>query len=216
MLISQSLLKENIPFLITIIYWLYPMQKRVFLYASMGLFVGLFASLFWGSFSFIDGSWRNWYSPFQYISFMLLLIIIAYRRTKDIGFSTVLGFNFGSMAGYLYEAPRFFVLQGFRGLVRVNQFSLFHISYGVLSVLVCFMLLWGRIDFKPYIMFFAAYFVLSVYFFYSVYNLKYVYAFIYGVRFPWICLFRTPVMLLSLVLVSRIRYKKLREVNVSG
>ena len=200
-MIPQSLLKENIPFLITVFYYLYPKHKRLYFYTCFALLFGLIVSLFWGNVVFIDGSWRNWYSPFQYLSFMLSIIVVAYHRSWDIGFSTVLGFNSGSMVGYLYEAPRYFVLQGLKGLIRFNQYSLFHVSYGVLSVLVCAALLWKKIDLKPYLLLYLLYFFIFVALYDPIYLLKYDLAFISNLRVPRICLIRTPVMLLCLYLV---------------
>lgn len=210
MLIPQSLLKENIPFLVTLLYWLYPEHKQVYFYSCIALIFGLIVSLFWGSLGFISGSWRNWYSPFQYILFMLSVILVSYHRTGDIGFSTVLGFNMGSMVGYLYEAPRYFVLQGISGLIRVNHYSLFHVSYGVLSVLVCGALLWRSVDLKPYLFFYAIYFICFISFFDWIYQTKYIYAFIIGFRVPWICIIRLPMMLLLLSLVNTLKKKGLR------
>ena len=152
----------------------------------------------------VNNSWRTWATPTQYAVFMILAYELSYNKTQDTSYSMVLSVHMASAAGYLYEIPRYLTLQGFRGLLRVNKFSVFHIDYAILAVFVVMWLLWRK-GVKTNRLLLCGYCLYTVWYFFNfndVQSVKYIYAWFYDIRVPWVCLFRSPTMLFLLSLTQ--------------
>jgi len=212
-LLDHSLYKENIPFLILLVYLLnikYKSLGSVFngtIYAVAG-FIPIFTALYvkgFNPFTYLQYSWRTWTTPVQYALFILVTYLIAYRRTGDTPYSVTLGLHLASASGYLYEVPRYINLQGIGWVIRFNKYSPFIVTYSIIALFVIIALFYQ----KEYKTTHRTLYTLSAYLLYSawysvnldsVYALKRKYIWIMGHDIPWISIFKLPTMLFLVAL----------------
>ena len=147
-------------------------------------------------------SWTSWISPMQYLVYTSLLSRVLYDRTDDSSFSYCLAVVSASVVGYLYEVPRWLIMDGFWGLFRTARNSLLVLDFGMLAVPFLFFMLRDRkpvlskgllisgVGYLLYVMFYAQ---IVGYYIHTVYPL---------VGLPTTVLCRVPAMWLVYHLVT--------------
>ena len=212
---EHAFLKQTIPPLLLLLYLVNVKTKKtepIFhaLIIAIYLFIPLYLTAYLSGFNIltlINNSWRTWATPTQYAIFMIAAYELTFRKTRDVSYSMVLSVHMASATGYLYEIPRYFYLQGLRGLIRFNKYSVFKVSYSIISLAIIVVLLserTARLN-KQTLLSLFVYGVFTVWYysnFQQALSLKYVYAWVCGVRVPWVCIFRTPTMLFLLSLTQ--------------
>jgi hypothetical protein len=128
----------------------------------------VFAVLDYNPISLVFDSWRDPYSPLQYLVYVVITMRIVESRTLDIGYSTTLSVISAAAAGYLYEVPRW-LQWGIWDLFRTAKTSVIIIDWGMLCVPLMILL---SMKHKPQL--FDTKFLLSLCF-YEIYCIAYYY-----------------------------------------
>lgn len=145
-------LRDRIPFYVTLIY-LVGLKTEKKLTSLLSTCFLIYAVEF-GSLSFyylITGTPTNeltgfhWIhiAPIQYTIVILILAIIGFISTKDISYSTALGFNGASAIGYLYETPFWLFSRKYdqAHFIHTSPRFVFFLDYQIISIAVFIWLL---------------------------------------------------------------------------
>lgn len=89
-------------------------------------------------------SWTSWISPIQYLVYISLVNRLLHDNTDDSSFSFCLSVISASVAGYLYEVPRWIIRDGVLGLFRTAKMSFLVLDFGMLAVPFMFYMLRDR------------------------------------------------------------------------
>lgn len=214
-LLDHSLYKENIPLMILCLYLIHTRKKPVEsvfqgIIIGLYLFIPIYTALYlygFNIFTMLEHSWRTWTTPVQYCSFMILAYELTYNKTRDTPFSVTLSFHMASATGYLYEFPRYLSLQGWGWIIRFNKFSVFRLTYSIISLAIIVVLLserTARLN-KHVMLSLFAYCVFTAWYYNNfqwVQSLRCVYVWAGPIKTPWINLFRLPTMLFLLSLTQ--------------
>lgn len=215
--LDHSLFKENIPLLILVLYLLRDRLKTGNIFKGvvvcLYMFIPVFSLIYiilGNPFNILSFSWNTWITPVQYCLLLIIGYELSLNRTNDIPFSVTLSFHLASASGYLYEAPRYLRLQGWGWVVRYNKYSVFVVTYSIISLAVIVWLLseqFYRIT-KPVMLSlfgYSLYTVLYYHNFYWIHALRKDYIWFLGYDIPWINLFRLPTMFFLLSLTRGIK-----------
>lgn len=215
--LDHSLFKENIPLLILVLYLLRKKIKTVNVFKSIVVLLYMFIPIYtWiyifigNPFNILSYSWNTWITPVQYCLFLILGYELSYHKTSDIPYSMTLSFHMASAAGYLYEFPRYLSLQGWGWVIRFNKYSVFRVTYSIISLVIIVYLLSER-GLKPDKTVMLSLFAYTLYtiWYYSnfewVQSLRYIYIWAGCLKIPWVNLFRLPTMLFLLSLTGGIK-----------
>ncbi len=164
----------------------------------MGL-LAIYLKLIGAPNDFLVGFKWRYAAPIQYSAQILIIAYLAYKATKNIPYSTALGYHAASATGYIYETPFFlFSNKDTAHLIHTNVSNTFFFSYQIIAIPVFFWLLsrmgmkLQRID--------LGYFVLSYLVTVAMASQMYV------IETAWVA--RLPIMAASIYVVS-----KLKETN---
>ena len=147
-------------------------------------------------FDYLQRTWTTLRTPIQYLSFILLTYIHTYTKTNDIPYSFTLAIHSASAAGYIYEIPRFLVLQGLSGVFRFNKYSPIRIEYSIFAILIIVTMLF-MYNYTPTRYTNVAALLYIAYFIgYPTLQRVRVFTRFHGIQIPWINLYRLPAMLL--------------------
>lgn len=214
MYIDHSILKETIPSLILVLYIFNEKTKTVFnlIYLSLIAFTIYFTAthlLGIEVLGFITSNWRTWATPALYLAFILATYHISYSKTRDLPYSITLSTHMALATGYLYEAPRYLILQGPLGLIRYSKYSLFTIQYALVSIPIIYLLLRKKgLKHDKWLLFgalnYLIYFTLFILKYEWLQNIRFIKTFD-GYFVPWIYLYRLPTMIMFLIATSRIK-----------
>jgi hypothetical protein len=232
MYIDHSIIKEYVPLALLILYLAHLKTKRLEWVFHIGILsLYSFSILFtlthirgYNMLGFITSNWRTWATPAMYLVFTLLTYGFAHTKTRDHPYSITLACHMTLATGYLYEAPRYLYLQGFRGLIRVSKHSPFRIHYAIISIIIIIWLLVNKkMEINPVVLFGLQQYEIYFLVFYAkyewlqrirfetwlhqqiVYDSLGVPHSIKVVLVPWIYLYRVPAMIMMLLAVSQIK-----------
>jgi hypothetical protein len=92
----------------------------------------------------IPSTWRDPYSPLQYLVYITIIARVAEHRTHDIGYAYTLAATSAGAAGYLYEVPRW-LQWGLWDIIRTARTSLIVVDWGMMCVpLMVGLVLWKK------------------------------------------------------------------------
>ncbi len=151
-------MRDRIPFF-TLLFYLAPFvtkKKLVWEYlsayfVSMAGILGL-VSIYFKVRGIANTTWTgfswNYAAPIQYSLQILIITYLAYRVTKEISFSTTLGFHAASATGYVYETPFWvFSVKDQAHFLHSHPSNLFFINYQIIAIPV-FIWLLSRAEIK--------------------------------------------------------------------
>ena len=224
MAIAHQLLKELAPASVFLLYLASRFTRKIdpifwaLFYGDVFLIFCFPALNFLKISTLITGSWRLGISFLQYLSFIFIIICVAYYRTNKISYSVTLSMLLSSASGYLYEVPRFLRIQGIVGLFRFNVYSpmVFDLQIFFVLLIPTLLLFRGiRIDLKTSLAFYN-YWVYSYIYYHFFDELIFIRRWSrFWIFIPHIVIFRLPIMILFIVLVNQINYKssRLKEID---
>jgi len=226
MFIEPSIIKENGALLVFLLYLIHLRTRKLEWVFHIGI-LSLYSFAILYTFTHIRGYdllgflrhprywelgylqyWQTWTTPAMYLIFTLLTYGLAHHRTRDHPYSITLACHMTLATGYLYEAPRFLYLVGLRGMIRVNKYSIFHVDYAIISLLVIIWLLYRKkIMLNPIVLLglqnYEVYFILFCIKYDWLQQIRFkVY---WGHMIPWINLYRLPTMIMMLIAVSQLK-----------
>jgi len=145
-------LRDRIPFYVTLNYILgLKTDKKHSSYISFCFLLYAIEIGFLSFYYFITGSSTNeltgfhWFhiAPIQYMILILILTIIGYCSTRDLSYSTALGYNGASAIGYIYETPFWLFSRKYdqAHFIHTSYRFVFFLDYQIISIAVFIWLL---------------------------------------------------------------------------
>ena len=96
---------------------------------------------------FVQDSWTSLLSPLSYAALILAIYINAYQHTDDASYSAVLALHAATVAGWLYEVPRYLALEV--PIIRFYRYGFFRVDYCLVSILVVILMLAWSPRYRP-------------------------------------------------------------------
>ncbi len=204
--LNYYVLRDRLPFFTLLFYlssfatrkklvWQYLSMYFVSVTGMLGLYSVYLKAIVSESTMLTGFVWR-YAAPIQYSAQIIIITYLAYRATKDIVYSTTLGYHIASATGYIYETPFWlFSVKEQAHFLHSASHNIFFISYQILAIPIVIWLLSRKgvkIEKERFSYFVYAYFVTYI-----------MASKLYVLESAWIA--RLPLMAYTLYLVSRIR-----------